>query len=320
MRRTDRLFEIIQLFRNGKLWKAQDIAERLVVSVRTIYRDVETLILSGVPIEGERGIGYMLREPVFLPPLTLTTAEYEALQFGMALAARHVDQGTATSIQSLIGKINAVLPQRLVGDNPGSVFAVYGSSNAKALRWLTNLRFAVQNRRFVAMTYTSLDGETSTRHIRPLQIEFWGAVWTCTTWCDLRNDFRVFRLDLIADCHVLEEQFPQDKEKSLKTFLQKNAGRDSHDSPIVLGHVQNQKSQRKRAHGENGADGEDDVEAVPGDEEANERRCHEAVDIGTGKGEAHGAGALRGCQATNERKQDGRQKRKACADHRIGKH
>jgi predicted DNA-binding transcriptional regulator YafY len=223
MRRTDRLFEIIQLFRNGKLWKADEIASRLSVSVRTVYRDVETLVLTGVPIEGERGVGYMLREPVFLPPLTLTTAEYEALQFGMELAARNVDSATERSIQSLIGKISAVLPKRLLSEHRASVFAVYSSSNAKALRWLTDLRFAFQNRRYVELTYRSLNGQISKRLIRPLQLEFWGTVWTCTTWCHLRNDFRVFRVDLISDCKVLEEQFSQDDEKSLQTFLQKGA-------------------------------------------------------------------------------------------------
>ncbi|PCH73585.1 MAG: transcriptional regulator, partial [Rhodobacteraceae bacterium] len=87
MRRTDRLFDIIQILRDGNLHRAQDIAERLEVSVRTIYRDMDTLTASGVPVQGERGVGYMALEAITLPPLTLTPAELEALNLGMAIVA-----------------------------------------------------------------------------------------------------------------------------------------------------------------------------------------------------------------------------------------
>ena len=85
MRRTDRLFSIIQIFRDGRLHKGADIAERMEVSLRTIYRDIDTLIASGVPINGERGVGYMMTEPVFLPPLNLSPGELEVLELGIAL-------------------------------------------------------------------------------------------------------------------------------------------------------------------------------------------------------------------------------------------
>ena len=104
MRRTDRLFEIIQILRDGKLHRAQDIAERLEVSTRTIYRDMDTLVASGVPVEGERGVGYMVREQISLPPLTLTPEELEALNLGMAIVAEAADPDLKAAALSLAAR------------------------------------------------------------------------------------------------------------------------------------------------------------------------------------------------------------------------
>ena len=102
MRRTDRLFEIIQIISDGRLHLAREIAETLEVSVRTIYRDIETLVASGVPVEGERGVGYLLREPIHLPPLTLTAEELEALHFGMAVAKQSAEPALQKAAASLL--------------------------------------------------------------------------------------------------------------------------------------------------------------------------------------------------------------------------
>ena len=110
MRRTDRLFDIIQILRDGKLHRAQDIADRVEVSVRTIYRDMDTLVASGVPVEGERGVGYMITQAITLPPLTLTVAELEALNLGMAIVAEAADPDLKSAAQTLAEKIDAVLP------------------------------------------------------------------------------------------------------------------------------------------------------------------------------------------------------------------
>ena len=91
MRRTDRLFDLIQLLRDGRLHKASDLAEKMEVSVRTIYRDMDTLVGSGIPVEGERGVGYILRAPVFMPPMALTQVELEALHLGAALVRQTAD-------------------------------------------------------------------------------------------------------------------------------------------------------------------------------------------------------------------------------------
>lgn len=92
MRRTDRLFDLIQILRDGRLHRAQDMAEQLEVSVRTVYRDMDTLVSSGLPVAGERGLGYMMTAPITLPPLNLTLAELEALHLGMAVVAEAADE------------------------------------------------------------------------------------------------------------------------------------------------------------------------------------------------------------------------------------
>ena len=113
MRRTDRLFAIIGILRDGRLHRAQDIATRLQVSVRTIYRDMDTLVASGVPVDGARGVGYRARDAITLPPLTLTAAELEALNLGLAIAAEVADPDLKSAAERLAGKIDAVLPERV---------------------------------------------------------------------------------------------------------------------------------------------------------------------------------------------------------------
>ncbi|MFM7445695.1 MAG: helix-turn-helix transcriptional regulator, partial [Tabrizicola sp.] len=103
MRRTDRLFDLIQILRDGRLHTARDMADRLEVSTRTLWRDMATLIASGLPVEGERGVGYILREPVTLPPLTLTSDEVQALTLGLQLVTRGADPSLTRAAESLLG-------------------------------------------------------------------------------------------------------------------------------------------------------------------------------------------------------------------------
>jgi predicted DNA-binding transcriptional regulator YafY len=192
MRRTDRLFDIIQILRDGKLHRAQDIADRLEVSVRTIYRDMETLIASGVPVQGERGMGYMAVEAITLPPLTLTTAELEALNLGMAIVA----------------------------EADAWKFAVYPFADAaRGFSHMPALRNAIKGRQKLRLSYRRIDGTVTDRTIRPLHMEYWGRVWTLTAWCELRDAFRVFRVDLIETVTPLPELFVDEPGKTYADYL-----------------------------------------------------------------------------------------------------
>ncbi|MEM9684865.1 MAG: YafY family protein [Pseudomonadota bacterium] len=220
MRRTDRLFELLQLFRGGRLRRGIDLADRLGVSLRTVYRDIETLIGSGVPIEGERGIGYILREPIFLPPLSLSPVELEALHLGMAMVEKSSDGELADAAKNLLIKVDSVLPSDRPRTGHPWGFAVYNADNPPdQFAMLTILRPAVRERNKVAISYTRLDGPRSKRTIRPLQVEYWGQVWTCTAWCELRQDFRVFRVDRIAECRPTGDRFSVEPGKRLADYF-----------------------------------------------------------------------------------------------------
>ncbi len=219
MRRTDRLFDIIQILRDGKLHRAQDIADRLEVSVRTIYRDMDTLVASGVPVEGERGVGYMVREQITLPPLNLTPAELEALNLGMAIVAEAADPDLKAAAQTLADKIDAVLPTQVVAEADAWKFAVYPFADAaRGLAHMAPIRAAIKSRQKLFLTYRRIDGILTERTIRPLHMEYWGRVWTLTVWCELREGFRVFRIDLIEAVSPLPEIFADEPGKRLSDY------------------------------------------------------------------------------------------------------
>ncbi|MCE8524466.1 YafY family transcriptional regulator [Ruegeria pomeroyi] len=219
MRRTDRLFDIIQILRDGKLHRARDIAARLEVSVRTIYRDMDTLAASGIPVEGERGVGYMVREQITLPPLNLTPEELEALNLGMAIVAEAADPELKAAAQRLAEKIDAVLPTQTVAEADAWKFAVYPFADAaRGLAHMAPIRAAIKARQKLRLVYRRIDGELTERTIRPLHMEYWGRVWTLTAWCELRAGFRVFRIDLIETLSPLPELFRDEPGKTLADY------------------------------------------------------------------------------------------------------
>ena len=219
MRRTDRLFDIIQILRDGNLHRAQDIAARLEVSTRTIYRDMETLMASGVPVEGERGVGYMITEAISLPPLTLTVSELEALNLGLAIVGQAADDTLKAAAETLAEKVDAVLPAQTIAEAEAWKFAVYPFADpTRNLTHMPLLRSAIKARQKVRLTYTSREGAITGRVIRPLHMEYWGRVWTLTAWCELRAGFRVFRVDLIESVHPLPEIFADEPGKRLSDF------------------------------------------------------------------------------------------------------
>ncbi|MEM9435030.1 MAG: YafY family protein [Pseudomonadota bacterium] len=223
MRRTDRLFDLVLTMRDGRLHRAEDLARELEVSVRTIYRDMDTLALSGVPVAGERGLGYMMTAPVTLPPLNLTLTELEALHLGMAVVGEAADEELQSAAKTLSAKIDAVLPEDRSQPPSGWGFAVYPFTDAAAgFRFMPSIRKAIRSRQKLQITYAAPEAAISERVIRPLQMEYWGRVWTTTCWCELRGDFRVFRIDRIRSLKILAELFVEEQGKSLADFLERD--------------------------------------------------------------------------------------------------
>lgn len=214
MRRNDRLFELIQILRDGRLHRAAELAERLGVSVRTIWRDTGALMASGLPLEGERGVGYILRAPTTLPPMILTSAEMEALRLGLRLVASGEDPTLTRAARSLAAKIAAVLPSP-TGDDDDDLFVFTGDEATRAAPHLPILRHAIRARERLSITYIELSGHESHREIRPLALDLAGRVWTLTAWCETRGAFRSFRLDRIAAIQETGEYFPQEPGREL---------------------------------------------------------------------------------------------------------
>lgn len=221
MRRSDRLSEIIEIVQDGRLHLARDIAARLEVSVRTIYRDFDTLVASGIPIEGERGVGYLLREPVFLPPMNLSLAELEALHLGMAIVAEAADTELQAASISLTRKMNKVATANgTVPKNWG--FGVYPFVQARiGFEHMPKIRSAIRAKEKLKIDYLSLDDIPSTRIVRPLQSAYWGKIWTVTCWCEARDDFRSFRIDRISRCHPSGIFFKDEPGRRLEDYLEK---------------------------------------------------------------------------------------------------
>ncbi|MEM9438347.1 MAG: YafY family protein [Pseudomonadota bacterium] len=222
MARPDRLVELIQILKDGRLHRAEDIAARLKVSPRTVYRDMNTLAASGIPVEGTRGIGYRVTAAITLPPLNLTKVELEALHLGLAVVGEGADDELSEAAQSLSSKIDAVLPEDRREAPTGFGFAVYPfADTAHGFRHMPALRAAIRSRQKVDVVHVSARGEQTRRTIRPLQLDYWGRVWTVTAWCELRADFRTFRVDKIETLRVLPAIFTEEVGKRLEDFLER---------------------------------------------------------------------------------------------------
>ena len=219
MRRADRLFQLIEILRRKRVTTAKQLAQTLEVSERTIYRDIRDLISSGVPIEGEAGVGYVL-EAFDLPPLMFDQDEIEALAFGMRMVQTWGDSELAHAAERALGKVQAVLPeerQHLVEATPLFAPAHFGEGLVRFD--IAGLRHAIRERRYVRVSYVDYHGAATERRLRPLAMVFLGQVWLLTAWCELRDDFRAFRPDRIKRLEVLEERFPDEPGKRLQDYV-----------------------------------------------------------------------------------------------------
>lgn len=217
MSRTDRLFDVIQILRDGRLHRASEIARRLEVSERTIWRDMQTLAASGLPVEGERGVGYLLRAPITLPPMILNAIELEALRHGLRLAADSPDAAMARAARTLAKKIAAVTPAP-TRDDPEGLFDFPGQTDKRAPKHLPLLRRAIKTRERVSITYLDPRGGESHRDVRPLSLDKDGRIATLAAYCESRADFRSFRLDRIVAVTATGERFAEEAGRSLADY------------------------------------------------------------------------------------------------------
>jgi predicted DNA-binding transcriptional regulator YafY len=222
VRRADRLFELIQHLLRRPTMRARDVSAALEVSERTIYRDVRDLMASGVPIEGEAGVGYVLRAGYDLPPLMLKEAEIEALVPRARIVESWADEELAEAASAAIAKIEAVIPERLRGFMASTALLAPPLHHMEPIGFdLAELRRAVRSLIRVHFRYTDMLGQASEWTVRPLSLAYFGPVWVLAAWCELREDFRTFRLDRIEGFRVTDERFRPEPGKTLHDFLKR---------------------------------------------------------------------------------------------------
>ncbi len=223
MRRADRLFEIIQFMRRKELTRARDLSEALEVSERTIYRDIQDLAASGVPIEGEAGVGYVLKAGFDLPPLMFKEQEIEALVLGARIVESWADAELSAAASDVIAKVEAVIPERLRGYMANTALLAPAHHYMEPVTFnMAELRRAVRNHLKVHFQYRNAIAEDSQRTVRPLCLAYFGPVWLLSAWCELRQDFRTFRLDRIENFEVRTDRFPSEPGKTLHDFLKRD--------------------------------------------------------------------------------------------------
>jgi predicted DNA-binding transcriptional regulator YafY len=221
VRRADRLFQIIQLLRGRRrAVTAKALADALEVSERTVYRDIRDLCASGTPIEGEAGVGYTLRAGYDLPPLMFDAEELEALVLGARVVAAFGDEKLARAAACVLSKVEAVLPKRMRPKlTEAALFVPRIESTETVGDSLLRVRAALASREKLRIRYAREDGEESERVVRPLGAFFWGRMWTLAAWCELRSDFRNFRLDRILAIDGAGESFADEPERTLRDYL-----------------------------------------------------------------------------------------------------
>lgn len=221
MRKSDRLFQLTNILRRHQPITAKQLAERLTVSERTIYRYVDDLSLAGIPIYGEPGVGYRLSEGFELPPLQLSSGELEALIVGVSLTASLTGEKFAASAHSLLSKIEAALPNesQMIAHEDRVVRVLASHRQSEAYLVWGKVHTAIASGCWLRITYKSLSEAVTDRTVFPLGLFYWGGKWTLGCWCELRGDYRDLRVDRITKLELSEQDVVLPDDVSLPAYI-----------------------------------------------------------------------------------------------------
>ncbi|MBU3005807.1 helix-turn-helix transcriptional regulator [Paraglaciecola arctica] len=221
MQKAERLNDIVHhLRRMHQAVTASVLAEAFEVSPRTIYRDIQSLIDSGVPISGEAGVGYMIDKSYHLPPIMFDADELEAIALGIGMVGNWTDEKFAAKAQSAYKKIQATLPAPLIQEL--HQISTFSAPSHYKIPWevgFTQVRECIRRKNKTKFTYLDLQNQNTQRVIWPLALISFSPVWLLAGWCELRQSFRNFRLDRISNFETLETRYPNDKHKNLASYL-----------------------------------------------------------------------------------------------------
>jgi predicted DNA-binding transcriptional regulator YafY len=221
VRRADRLFRLVGLLQRRRTITAATLAKRLEVSERTVYRDIADLVASGVPIQGEAGIGYRLERGFDLPPLMFTEAEIEAVVLGTRLVEAVSDPELSRAAEDALAKIRAsVTPKLLAHLDETRLYGFVFGAHDKIGKSLIALRQALRDSKKLRFSYVDAKEQSSSRTVRPLALSFMGHAWLLTGWCELRGSFRNFRVDRMVALEQTTERFIPEPGKRFEDYLE----------------------------------------------------------------------------------------------------
>jgi predicted DNA-binding transcriptional regulator YafY len=218
--RTERLFTLMDILRRHRRpVSGARLAAESGISLRSLYRDIATLQAQGATIEGEAGVGYVLRPGFMLPPLMFSETEIEAIVLGSRWVAERGDDDLAAAARNALAKILAVLPPDLRGGAEQSGLLV-GPAGAGAVdnSAIASIRQAIRAERKIAFAYRDGSGVSTRRTVWPIALGYFDSALVIVAWCELRLDFRSFRADRLQDLAVLGERYPRRKAAMLKEW------------------------------------------------------------------------------------------------------
>ena len=220
MARSQRLLELIQVLRRHRQpVNGQALADELGVSLRTVYRDIQTLTGQGATIDGEAGLGFILRPGFVLPPLMFSDEELEALVLGLRWVAQRTDASFEHAAMNALAKIAAVLPDDLRNSVEGIGLIAFPSRDADQRRFdLTPIRGAIRSEQMVVLDYADVTGQHTRRTVWPIALAFFERSRVLAAWCELRRDFRHFRIDRIIALHETGNRYPQRRRALMKQW------------------------------------------------------------------------------------------------------
>lgn len=221
MSRTERLFDILQILRSHRLpVSGTALARETGISLRTLYRDIATLQSMGAGIDGEAGIGYVLKPGFLLPPLMFSPLEIEALALGLKWAGQRTDGPMGQAARDAMAKVGAVLPAELRQRFEDDALVIPPSRQAPQRVELSLIRQALNEERKLSLSYVDQHGAPSERTIWPVTLGFFECTRILAAWCELRGDYRHFRLDRMLEARLLPERSPRRRRQMMKEWKQ----------------------------------------------------------------------------------------------------
>lgn len=219
MSRSERLLDLIQILRRHRRpVSGRTLAGEMGVSIRTLYRDIATLQGQGAPIEGEAGLGYVLKPGFMLPPLMFTDEEIEAIVLGSRWVAKQPDKRLAAAAMDALSKIAAVLPDDLRENLDTTALLVGSRSESAEAIDLGIVRQAIRDERKLGFLYRDAEGATSERLVWPFALGFFDKVRVMAAWCEMRQDFRHFRADRMSRLAATDIRYPRRRQTMLKEW------------------------------------------------------------------------------------------------------